>query len=100
MVHITSAAVAFLAFFATTEACAGWYQCKYKDGSHCCVIDSGLGAGGCPSKCDGGSKWPAECISQTTGNSRTDWLFMAKVGGGLSASRGESYDVVSKVMKL
>ncbi|OHF00088.1 hypothetical protein CORC01_04734 [Colletotrichum orchidophilum] len=72
MVRIISAAVAFLAFFATTEACAGWYQCKYKDGSHCCVIENSLGAGGCPSKCDGGSKWPAECVSLTTGNSRTE----------------------------
>jgi hypothetical protein len=37
MVNIMLAVAGFLAFFTIIEACGGWYQCKYSDGSHCCV---------------------------------------------------------------
>lgn len=37
MVRIISLAANFLALLVSTEACQGYFQCKYTDGSHCCV---------------------------------------------------------------
>ncbi|KAG6006049.1 hypothetical protein E4U21_007409 [Claviceps maximensis] len=70
MVRITSILAGVLALISASEACSGWYQCKYSDGSHCCVVDSSAGPGSCPSHCNGRGWWGPECISQTTGNSR------------------------------
>ena len=42
MVRIIEVVTSFLALAIATEACAGWYQCKYSDGSHCCVCKNGL----------------------------------------------------------
>ncbi|KAG6300546.1 hypothetical protein E4U09_006722 [Claviceps aff. purpurea] len=69
MVRIASLLVSVLASVAAADACAGWFQCKNADGSHCCVVDSSSGRGACPSHCTGTIDM-VECISQTTGNSR------------------------------
>jgi hypothetical protein len=37
MVRFSAAIAIVLAFAFSAEACTGWYQCKYNDGSHCCV---------------------------------------------------------------
>ncbi|KAJ6018467.1 hypothetical protein N7499_003735 [Penicillium canescens] len=74
MVRIISVITSFLALAIATEACAGWYQCKNSDGSHCCVVDSALGPGACPSKCNGGH----DCIGQLTGDSRTEYVTVMK----------------------
>ncbi|KAG5971231.1 hypothetical protein E4U55_001290 [Claviceps digitariae] len=70
MVRITALFVGVLALVSASEACGGWYQCSYSSGKNCCVIDSGLGPGGCPSHCDGGAAFPPRCIGQLTGNVR------------------------------
>jgi hypothetical protein len=37
MVRLFTAIAAVLAFALSAEACSGYLQCKYADGSHCCV---------------------------------------------------------------
>ncbi|KAG5969115.1 hypothetical protein E4U58_001571 [Claviceps cyperi] len=69
MVRIASILVSVLASVAAVDACAGWYQCKHADKSHCCVVDGGAGRNACPSYCTGGPAL-AECIHQVPGNSR------------------------------
>ncbi|KAH8744232.1 hypothetical protein F5882DRAFT_126721 [Hyaloscypha sp. PMI_1271] len=69
MIYIILVITGFLALITIIEACRGYYQCKYSDRSHCCVVEASLGAGYCPGHCNGGDAWLPECISQTT----SDW---------------------------
>jgi hypothetical protein len=96
MVNIMLAVAGFLAFITIIEACGGWYQYKYSDGSHCCVrsqkysylmriiyyfsqvVEASLGSGYCPDYCNGGDAWPPECISQTTGDWRRLYIIVVK----------------------
>ncbi|KAG5986946.1 hypothetical protein E4U43_005290 [Claviceps pusilla] len=72
MVRISStlpgALVLLSAFLSLVSAeCWGWWQCKYADGRHCCVIDAReMDPDDCPDTCKG----IPECINRMTGDFR------------------------------
>ncbi|KAF2223407.1 hypothetical protein BDZ85DRAFT_261523 [Elsinoe ampelina] len=73
MVHFTIPFAGLMILASTAYACDGLYQCKYASGEHCCLLPgTGYGPKNCPTKCDGGSAFPPECVADGKSLVRTN----------------------------